>query len=191
MKGTPVPEGFTAPISTVLLLLTLLPFVFNHWAWRWKRVNWLARRPDLIGTWKGTLKSSYTNPNTGEPIPPREVFLIIHQTYESVHLRLLTSESSSTTQAASLGEEPDGRHTIWAVYRNEPKIEVRKRSPMHHGGMRLHVAGQACTRLEGDYWTDRGTYGSLDLRLISKTEVSDYTTAVELAASAEEVSPPK
>jgi hypothetical protein len=187
----PIPEGFTKPASMVLLLLTLLPFVFNHWAWRWKWVNWIAQRPDLVGTWKGTLKSNYVDPDSGKVTPARDVFLIVHQTNENLHLRLLTSESFSTTLAASLGDEADGRHTISAVYRNEPKIEVRERSPIHRGGLHLRIGGQGRTRLEGDYWTDRGTNGSLDLTLVSKTEASDYEAALELAGNTETESLPK
>lgn len=185
VQDVPLPSGFVKPVSSIILLLTLTSFAFNHWAWRWKWVNWIAQRPDLVGTWKGTLKSSYVNPNTGEPTPPIEVFLTIHQTYKYLQLRLLTPESCSTTLAASLGQESDGRYNIWAVYRNEPKLEFREHSPIHRGGLHLHVGGQAHSRLEGEFWTDRRTFGSLELTPVSKTEASDYKTARELAERAQ------
>ncbi|PRQ05142.1 hypothetical protein [Enhygromyxa salina] len=37
--------------------------------------------------------------------------------------------------AATIEGEPGSQHVVFAVYRNESKIELRERS--HHGGMRL------------------------------------------------------
>jgi hypothetical protein len=57
----------------------------------------------------------------------------------------------------------DGSFRVAAIYRNEPKVEVRQRSPIHYGGMLLTVQGEPPSRLEGHYWTDRNTRGDLIL----------------------------
>lgn len=180
-KGAAIPEGFIKPISIISLLLPLFLFGFEHWGWRW--VGVLTEHPDLRGTWTGTFQSNYVDPDTNEQIGPREVFMVIHQTYSGLHLRQLTSESSSVTLAATLVDEPDGRHTIWGVFRNQPKIELRERSPIHRGGLQLNVTGPEEDQLEGEYWTDRGTHGSLALTRVSRTQARDFVGAQALVTN--------
>jgi hypothetical protein len=52
------------------------------------------------------------------------------------------------------------------VYRNEPKLSVRDRSPIHYGAIVLDVQGDPVKELAGCYWTDRNSRG--ELRTLAK-----------------------
>lgn len=176
----PIAEGLLKPVSIVLTLVSVTLFVFEHWAWRWRWVNWAVFRPNMVGTWKGTLKSSYVDPDTGKAADVQQVFLVVEQNYTELHLRLLTQKSTSVSLSATVAHEADGRLTVSAVYRNEPKIELRERSPIHRGGLQLQLGSGERQRLQGEYWTDRSTVGSLDLELVSRKKASDYEMASQL-----------
>jgi hypothetical protein len=89
--------------------------------------------------------------------------MVVRQTYSDITMTLFTKESSSQFVADELTVSPDGRFVIFAVYQNEPKAQVRHRSPIHYGAMKLVVQGSPVTGLEGVYWTDRLTRGDITL----------------------------
>lgn len=92
--------------------------------------------------------------------PPKTVFLAVHQTLTTVHVRLLTDESAS--EQVSGGLSSDGfSPTIAYTYRSEPELHLRGgRSEIHYGAAVLHVNGKPATELEGRYWTDRMSRGT-------------------------------
>lgn len=176
-NGWVIPFSFFAPLSIVVSVLVGLLFVFNAWAWRWPGIHSLVGRPDLRGTWKGTLrpnsKSSNYNVN-GEAV---EVFMVIRQTFSTLHLRLLSPESQSFSLAANVAEEAPEQYVVTWVYRNEPRHSAQNRSPVHLGGGVLRVGGETVQSMAGHYWTDRQSSGEIDLALIGRTRVNDYAAA--------------
>ena len=181
--GRVIPMSFFTPLSVVIGVLSLVLLAFDRIAWRWPGVRSLARRPDLRGTWGGTLTSNWKKED-GSATDPIEVFLVIHQTFSDIHLRLLTPELHSISITASVLHEPDARFAVASLYRGEPKLEVRHRSPIHRGGLYVSVAGDDGSRLLGEYWTDRNTQGSLDLRMVSRRAALDYEAAKSLSKQA-------
>ncbi len=102
------------------------------------------------------------DPQTGEQIAPDpEVVLVIRQTYWAVSVRLLTKESKSESVLARLERSPDGVCQLIYVYSNTPRAEVRDRSELHYGAVVLNAPASESAGLEGHYFTDRGTRGSL------------------------------
>jgi len=178
LNGTAINIKFFEPLSTVAGILVLLLSVFDKWAWRWRVFYpWLVAIPYLQGTWKGQLVSNWVNPNTQEKTPPIDVYLVIRQNFSSLHIRLITKESGSESLAGSIVRNPDGVFVISSTYRNTPKLQIRDRSPIHHGGLLLNIQGDPTNGLEGQYWTDRDTKG--ELRFVSKSEkvYFDYESA--------------
>lgn len=63
---------------------------------------------------------------------------------------------------ASIELDKDGIYRIAGIYRNEPRVELQgERSEIHHGSLLLEVHGTPPTSMEGHYWTDRGTQGTM------------------------------
>lgn len=176
-NGWVIPTSFFAPLSSVVSVLSVVLLVFDKWGWAWWALRLIARRPDLRGTWKGTIASSWLDPATKVRLEPIDFFLSVKQTYTGLHLRLMTSESTSVSLATTLTEEPDGSWSINGIYRNEPKLSMRERSPIHQGGIVLRLGGPPPDTMAGQYWTDRGTSGEMKLARVSREPADDYLAA--------------
>lgn len=86
-------------------------------------------------------------------------------------------ESSSELLAEEIMYAPDGTVRLYGVYRNEPILTVRDRSPIHHGALLLDIHGNPPESLSGHYWTDRHTAGSIFLSERSSMVHDNYETA--------------
>lgn len=167
MQGNPVLSAdFIKPFGTVVSAIGLIVVIFNKYLWSLCIFKgWYVKRPDLRGTWKVELKSSWVNPETGNVIAPIHGYAVIRQSLTSLSFRLMTKESRSVLVAHSIDQQEDeGLFKLVGVYRNEPKIELQGvRSEIHHGSFALEIHGSPVYELEGHYWTDRGTKGGMKL----------------------------
>lgn len=167
LQGMPVlSANFVKPFGTVVGVITIFVTLFNKYMWSWKVFKgWYVKRPDLRGTWKVELRSSWINPETGEGIAPIYGYAVIRQSLTFLSLRLMTKESRSVLVAHSIEQqEDDDLFKLVGVYRNEPKIELQgARSEIHHGSFVLEIHGSPVEELEGHYWTDRETKGGMKL----------------------------
>lgn len=162
IQGVSVTFSFFRWFSTVVGVLVVLIGVFDRWAWHLPILHpWFVSQPDLRGTWKGQLFSTWTDPKAGSSTPPIDGYLVIRQTFSSIQMMLFTNESSSELVSSSVLPEANGGHVVAGIYRNTPRLLKRAGSPIHHGGILLHVRGSPPQVLEGEYWTDRDTKGEL------------------------------
>jgi hypothetical protein len=178
-NGWIIPVSFFLPLSIVIGALSVLLLVFERWVWAWPGFRLFTNRPDLRGTWKGVIRSNWKDDERGTGLGLFHAYVTIHQTYTGVHLRLFTRESQSVTTTATLVCEPDEHHVLSGLYRNVPRQLLRSRSPIHHGGLILNIAGLKRDHMSGSYWTDRQTFGEVELRRVSKKRFSDFQTAEE------------
>ena len=178
LDGTHVTSKLFHQCGAVSGTISLLLLIFDKWAWSFRLLHpWFVSKPNIQGTWKGLLHSSYIDPNTNLPVPPIEVYLVVRQSYSTLHLRLLTTQSSSESVANSIAKDPDGVYTVASVYRNNPKQEHRDRSPIHHGAMLIFIEGDPVKSLRAEYWTDRLTRGRIDFAEKSKDYFFDFASA--------------
>ena len=177
LQGADLRFSYLRPYSLVVAIVLAGFFVFDRWCWRIPPLPRLLRRPVLAGTWMGELCSNWVNPKSGETLPPITTFLLVHQTYETISLRMFTAESSSTSQTAAINRSPDGLVQIISTYQNVPKLHLQQRSRVHYGSMRLDVHGYPPSRLEGAYWTDRDTKGEVVFTAHVSKAYSDFATA--------------
>lgn len=166
IQGMPVLDAeFLRPFGIVVGTISFVVVMFSKYAWSWKIFKgWYVNRPDLRGTWKVELKSNWIDPETNESIPPIIGYAMIRQSLTALSIRLKTKESRSKLIAHSIEKEDDGLFRVAAIYRNEPKIELQGgSSEIHHGSFSLEIHGDPVSLMEGHYWTDRGTKGSMKL----------------------------
>ncbi|MCW8128398.1 hypothetical protein [Microbulbifer halophilus] len=168
IQGMPVLSAdFVKPFGVVVGLISLFVTIFNKYMWSWRIFRgWYVKRPDLRGTWKVELQSSWVDPETGEQVGPIFGYASVRQSLTFLSLRLMTKESRSVLVAHSIEQqEDDDLFKLVAVYRNEPQIELQGvRSEIHHGSFVLEVHGIPPYELQGHYWTDRATRGSMKLK---------------------------
>jgi len=87
---------YIIPLSTVVLLDSIFLYFFIKRIWKWKKLYpWLIPFPNLNGTWKGHIKSTWVNPTTGKSPAPIPVILTIKQSFINVSCVMRTEEMES------------------------------------------------------------------------------------------------
>lgn len=183
LAGVPVTAAWFRPFSVVIGVLVLVLSIADRWLWRlrWLR-PWLFNMPDLNGTWKVVIHPTAPEPPHDEVI----AYMVIRQTFSTVSLRLFTAESHSETLSARVVRCDDGTCNLAAVYRNIPRLQVRERSPLHHGAFLLNVQGDPPESLAGQYWTDRLSQGELVLSARSLALAHSFDQATRLTGAEED-----
>ncbi len=157
-------------ISLILFIIGVVIAGVAEIAWRplWRWFPLLQRKmfPDLNGTWKGTLTSTWVDPTTGSSKPPIATEIIIRQGLFSTSVSLETQESVSHSTRSFLEPFRDsGRYRIWYSYNNDPQAQFLHRSSPHEGVAFLECEFDADPdRLTGRYYTARRTTGDIDVR---------------------------
>jgi hypothetical protein len=159
-----------AKLPDVVTIYLILLLIFSKWAWRWRLFrNWFVRIPDLQGTWRGILKSTWVDPATGRAIPEKPVILVIRQTLSSISCVMFTNESDCFSTAAQINEDDEsGVFRLSYNYVNRPLASVRSRSEIHDGAAMLRIVSKPSMELKGEYFTSRRTTGELTVVFESK-----------------------
>jgi hypothetical protein len=168
LQGTKLTWEHAAPFTTVVTVLVLVVYAMEHWLWKLKFLQGvLFDRPDIRGTWKVTIQSSWVNPETNQGIPPISAYAAVTQTASKLEIHLLTPESESCLLAHSIKPSTcASRFEIAIAYANTPNVSLRGvRSERHVGAAVISTHGAKKykpTALEADYWTDRKTVGHME-----------------------------
>lgn len=167
-----IPEAVTYSV--------LLSLLFTKYGWKLDLFRkWLVPFPNLQGTWKGHLRSTWINPETGESVPPIPVIFTIRQTFDSFSIAMFTKESESQSQAARFIQDGDGTQRINYTYTNRSDATVRSRSEIHDGAAQLKIVESPKLMLRGEYWTSRKTTGSIKLERVSSKLVDCFVEDIE------------
>lgn len=149
-------------------------FVFAGWLWRWKRLQgWLIPFPDLNGTWHGNIQTNWKNAdgNTPRPIP---AILTIKQTFGRMSCVMRTGEMESHSYLEGFCIDKDAQvRRLCYSYTSRPKAALRERSTPHDGTILFNVVGNPVNKLEGEYWTQRQTAGTVTLTFRTKELVDE------------------
>jgi hypothetical protein len=172
VSGTTLEIGWEAikKLPNVVTIYVLLALIFTNWAWRLSIFKkWLVPLPDLQGTWKGTLESTWIDPTTNQKIPPKDVMLVIKQTFSNISCVMYTDESDSFSNTAQINEDDDsGIFRLSYNYTNRSRANVRDRSAIHDGAAILKVITEPEKVLKGEYWTSRKTTGDISVKFVSR-----------------------
>lgn len=168
LQGTEVTWEHGRPFSIVVSVLVGLRAALEYFLWRLPPIQGvLVKRPDLRGTWRVELQSSYVCADTGERVPVSVCYMGVKQTLSTLQMHLMTPESESWLIADHVRPSRKGTgFQVIAVYENEPDIhlKVTGKSQMHTGAMVIesHGQGRRPASLSGKYWADRGTVGTVE-----------------------------
>lgn len=167
-QGTPVSWVHAKPFSIVVSSLVGVGVLFELVLWRQPWLHgWFVRRPDLRGTWRVELQSSYVRPGTNERVPMIVCYVGVKQTLSMIKMHLMTPESESWLVAGHIRPSPTGHgFQVIGVYTNEPNVHLRYKriSEMHQGAIIVETHGPSLrpTTLTAKYWTDRKTTGTME-----------------------------
>lgn len=139
-------------------------FVFTAWLWRWKRLQgWLIPFPDLNGTWQGHILKNWKDAEgqTPRPIP---TILTIKQSFGRMSCVMRTGEMESHSYLEGFCIDKDAQvRRLCYSYTSRPKVSLRERSTPHDGSILFNIIGLPVHKLEGEYWTQRQTTGTVTL----------------------------
>jgi hypothetical protein len=160
---------FMRPIPNVVTVDLLLVGFFMKWGWRWKLLQgWLVPFPDLNGTWQGQIQTNWKD--TQGKIPgPIPTMLTINQTFGRIScvMRTAEMESHSYGEGFRIDTERQIRQLCYS-YTSKPKASLRNRSTPHDGTILFNIISKPVRKLEGEYWTQRQTTGTVILIFHSK-----------------------
>ena len=146
-----------AESPSVLLFYGLLFVIFDKWLWKYfKKINFV-KTPNLNGVWNGNLKSSFDNHSSEV-----KAILKIFQTWTKIKILLITDQSSSYSESASIIiDAPEGKYLSYQ-YINEPKSNTVETMSIHRGTVQL-IFDEKKNALKGEYYSGRGrqNFGSL------------------------------
>ena len=94
-------------------------------------------------------------------------YMGVEQTLSTLQMHLMTPESESWLLASSIRPARSGKgFEVTGVYSNEPKLDLRtaRISEIHRGAITVNTHGDSRqpSQLTAEYWTDRGTNGTMD-----------------------------
>lgn len=155
-----IPNVITVQVASILL--------FNNFLWKFRIFRkWLVAFPDLSGTWLGTLKSDYVNPETKNRVNPIPCMLVIKHKYKKIRIILQTAESISQSFSEEIEFDSDKHQKrISYSYTNEPNTLLDYRSNSHRGTVVLALIND--NELIGHYYTDRKTKGEMSFKFYTK-----------------------
>jgi hypothetical protein len=184
VSGIAITSEFFKPFSLIVGIVGIILLLFDKLLWKFPIIHSLfVSFPDISGTWKGQIISTWKDEKTGEVIPPIDAFLVIDQTYSKLNLRMMTKESKSDLLSGNFIPYDAGPQKIAGIYNNIPDLLVRDKSPIHYGGLLLELHTGKRTVLEGEYWTDRDTKGTLRFDKRMKNRCDDFDSALSLLQS--------
>jgi hypothetical protein len=137
--------------------LVLVFFMAFGWRIVWRIVPPLNRwvYPDLNGYWDVTIYFSWGTTNGVTQARAQ-----IKQSMSKMSIELVSNESESSTLMVTPKLDPEsGRPVLYYMYKNDPKAGLSSRISAHRGAAELKIDLEALNRLEGNYFTDRGTSG--------------------------------
>ena len=139
-------------------------FVFTIWFWRCKCLQgWLIPFPDLNGTWEGQIQMNLKD-NEGKIPDDIPTILTIKQTFRRMSCVMRTEEMESHSYFAGfcIDKEAQVKRLCYS-YTSKPKTALRDRSTPHDGTILFNIIGSPVEKLDGEYWTQRETSGTVTL----------------------------
>lgn len=149
----------------VVSMNLLLFAVFARWGWKWRAFQgWLVPFPNLNGSWQGSIKTTWKNPETNKVPEPISVLLTIKQSFLGLSCIMRTSEMTSYSYAEDFRIDNDKQiKQLIFTYLSKPQVSVTDRSPIHEGTIIFDIIESPLKKLSGQYWTSRKTTGEINL----------------------------
>jgi hypothetical protein len=160
-------------ISSATVLTLFFHIAFKKWIWKYEWIPLLnpviVLVPILHGTWKGTLKSNWIDPETGEHVPPTEITAFIRQSFISISVEIHSLKMISKSYIAGIKTDGDTEtQELCYSYNSKASADTLESNPWHEGTAKLEILSGSNLKLKGSYWTLRKTIGTIEMRRISR-----------------------
>jgi hypothetical protein len=154
----------------------IVVFLFAKWVWKLRIFGWppfrgwLVLTPNLNGTWRGEIRSTWQDPVTGKRPAAIPSVLTIKQSLFRLSCVIRTEEMTSRSfSAAFVINDDEQREEICYSYSSVPDQSVIERSRQHTGTALLEIdESRHPNTLCGHYWSDRKTTGELEYSYVDR-----------------------
>ncbi len=163
-------------IPTVITLDMIFIFLFSKFIWKWKIFkNWLIPFPNMNGTWKGFIHSTWIDPVTNLHPDPIPTILTIEQSFFNISCVMRTAEMSSFSFIGGFVIDKENQILrIVYTYDSIPKQTVKDRSAQHYGSIIFNISENPQKEMFGEYWTGRKTTGNIELTFWKNEKLNKY-----------------
>lgn len=164
---------FVPKVVTVDVIVISL---FSIYFWKWRIFkNWLVPFPDLNGTWRGHIQTTWIDSKTNERPSPIPAIVTIKQSFFNISCVMRTAEMTSRSIISDFVLDRDNqmKRLIYS-YDSNPKQTVRERSPQHCGTMVFDIIEKPKRQMIGEYWTGRKTTGHIEMTYWKKELLNKY-----------------
>ena len=170
--GGSISLNLAKTVATASSVVILALLAFDHILWRQPGFTRLHNRPILHGTWKTELRTSY-DARKDETI---SCYLVVDQTFSKLCARMLFDRSRSNSMSGDIVRE-NGRCVFYYVFRTDKNALEPTSNPPSRGAADLTIATKPSLHLEGDYWMEVGTKGTMRTVGYTKTRYDTFAGA--------------
>lgn len=164
--------------SLIVAAVSLVFLGFARHAWRWPLLNGLVvKHPDLTGTWRYEINSEYVDPLTASTVK-KTAFAVVKQTLTSTTVLVWTDNARSESIGATIEIDRDDLFTLAVPF--ICKVRSEHDEPIHYGCALFEKVRRGAKEIEGRYWTERATKGTVRLSDRRPEEIGSYARGLEL-----------
>lgn len=164
-KGPEFWKDLWSNISTAVTIALAIRWVLFKWVWKWKCFRFLENLhhvPYVEGVWVGKYRSTGNEKTPPDRLEGFAELEICQPDINTLKFIRKSGESTSRSFGENIYRGDDGIIQFRYSYLSEPKAEVRERSPISYGSAILTYS-RSPEHLDGNYWTDQKTTGTLEL----------------------------
>lgn len=163
-------------ISQIVTINTVIIGFFIKFLWKFKIFKgWLVPFPNLNGTWKGFIHTTWVDPITNQRPDPIPVIVTIQQSFIHISCAMRTTEMNSLSIVSDFHLDKENQiKKLYYSYDSNPLQTVKERSPQHCGTMAFNIIEEPKLKLSGEYWTGRKTTGEIVVEFWKKEKLSCY-----------------
>lgn len=169
-------ENIIKLISQIVTCNTIIIGLFVKFLWQCKIFKgWLVPFPNLNGTWKGFIHTTWEDPITNQRPDPIPAILTIEQSFMHISCAMRTAEMNSISIVSDFHLDKENQiKKLYYSYDSNPLQTVKERSPQHCGTMAFNIIEKPKLKLMGEYWTDRKTTGEIVVEFWKKEKLNYY-----------------
>lgn len=162
----------------IVAAISLVFLGFARHAWRWRFLNGLVvKHPDLTGTWRYDIDSEYIDPLTASAVK-KTAFALVKQTLTSTTVLVWTDNARSESIGATIEIDRDDLFTLSVPF--ICKVRSEDDEPIHYGCALFEKVRRGTEEIEGRYWTERKTKGTVRLSDRRQVEIGSYAQGAAL-----------
>jgi hypothetical protein len=163
-------------LPTVITVDVIFLGLFSKYLWKIKFLrDWLVPFPNLNGTWKGYINTTWEDPLTKQRPEPIPAILTIKQSFFNVSCVMRTAEMTSRSIVSDFVLDKENQvKRLFYSYDSNPIQTVKERSPQHCGTVVFDIDESSKITLKGEYWTGRKTTGDIELTFWKKEFLDKY-----------------